>query len=127
MEKKDLKLSASVSEIARLRAENKQKEVYIAAFKRDIEGIAGCFGQKELEENVHKLYRKYLKEGGGKEEESKKSSTQSKTSVLASKLIHNDGESDDEDFTLGGSQRRPSMTNKVCTFAVRIVMPYPSD
>lgn len=40
--------------------------MYISAFKRDLENVLGAFGQKELEEAVHKLYRKYIKgeEGG---------------------------------------------------------------
>ena len=107
-ERKDLKLAASSHEVARLRAENKQKEVYISAFKRDVENIIGSFGQKEMEEAVLKLYKKYVKGDdnkvkGKERDDSNKKSGASKTSALASKIIHNDGDSDDDDFNFGGS------------------------
>lgn len=113
-EKKDLKLSASINEVSRLRAENRQKEVYISAFKRDLENIMGAFGQKELEEAVHKLYRKYLKGDGkeGQEETNKKSTVHTKTSALASRLINNDADSDDDEFNIVGAGGRSGSTSQ---------------
>jgi hypothetical protein len=104
-ERKDLKLAASAHEVSRLRADNRQKEVYIAAFKRDLENILGSFGQKEIEDSIHRLYKKYIKgEDAGRSKDSQEGKTggASKTSALATRLINNDGDSDDDDCSYGG-------------------------
>lgn len=58
---KDLRISAFVHEVSLLRQDNRQKDIYIATFRRELENVVGSFGHKELEIAVKQLYRKYVK------------------------------------------------------------------
>jgi len=60
-EAKDLRISAFIHEVGLLRQDNRQKDIYIATFRRELENVIGAFGQKELESAVKQLYRKYVK------------------------------------------------------------------
>ena len=62
LEVKDKKLTNSIQEVSKLRADKHEKEVYIAAFKRELGNIvASMVSGKELEESIRILYRKYVR------------------------------------------------------------------
>lgn len=59
---KDKKLHHASKEISKLRADKQDKEVYIAAFKRELNNIVSANMQgKDLEESLRLLYRKYVR------------------------------------------------------------------
>lgn len=60
-ETKDLRIASFTHEVSLLRQDNRQKDIYIATFRRELENVVGAFGQKELEAAVKQLYRKYVK------------------------------------------------------------------
>ena len=60
-ETKDLRIASFTHEVSLLRQDNRQKDIFIATFRRELENVVGAFGQKELEAAVKQLYRKYVK------------------------------------------------------------------
>jgi len=59
---KEKKLHFASKEISKLRADKQDKEVYIAAFKRELNNIVSANMQgKDLEESLRLLYRKYVR------------------------------------------------------------------
>lgn len=59
---KDKKIAFISQEISKLRADKREKELYITAFKRELNNIVSSNTQgKDLEESIRLLYRKYVR------------------------------------------------------------------
>ena len=61
-EVKDKKIAFMSQELSKLRTDRREKELYIAAFKRELNNIVSSNTQgKDLEESIRLLYRKYVR------------------------------------------------------------------
>ena len=76
---KEMKIHTLGAELAALRTSLREKESYIASFKRDLSTLIGVKGAKEMEDAVKDAYHKYVKE----ERASRRKPTASAAQVLA--------------------------------------------
>lgn len=93
---KDMKLSGLHQEVEHLRQQTRQKDLYIAAFKRELgNAVVASGGPKEMENNVRALYRKYVRgEVTGKEDPSPAASSKTVSGTQTAKLPKEDGGAD---------------------------------
>lgn len=96
VEAKDLRISSYIHELQVLRSDNRQKEIYIATFRRELENVIGAFGKKELETAVKILYRKFVRGEVVREEAQKGHLGSDKKDHPAVKYLLNE-DSDEED------------------------------
>ena len=96
VEAKDLRISAYMHEVQGLRSDNRQKDIYIATFRRELENVISAFGKKELETAVKILYRKFVR-GEVIRDEGNKTGAKKSQDHPAVKFILNHDDSDDDD------------------------------
>lgn len=97
VEAKDLRISSYMNEVQVLRADNRQKEIYIATFRRELENVIGAFGKKELETAVKILYRKFVRGEVIRDENNKNAKGSGGQDNAAVKYILNHDDDDDDD------------------------------
>jgi len=104
-EKKDLRMQSLSHEVTVLRHDNRQKDIYIATFRRELENVVGAFGQKELEAAIKQLYRKYVRgESNAKEIRNEGTSTSSVMELLLR---------DDDSCSVGGDTKKRSNKREI--------------
>ena len=62
IDSKEMKIHTLAQELTGLRSSLREKESYIASFKRDLSSLVGLIVPKDIEDAVKEAYQKYVKE-----------------------------------------------------------------